>query len=76
MLRRDFSYSRGCDRSGLLDAGLALVSYQRKLRVFMDVQLRLAGEPMECYVHPFGGGFFFVLPGVRDESEWLGHSVA
>lgn len=75
MLRRGFSYSRGYDRSGLLDAGLAFVSYQRRLRVFMDVQLRLAGEPMERYVFPFGGGFFFVLPGVRDESEWLGQAL-
>ena len=71
MLRRGFSYSRGVDRAGLLDQGLAFVSYQRDMDRFLRVQARLAGEPLEEYTRPEGGGFFFALPGVADASVSL-----
>lgn len=40
-------------------------SYQANLADgFIFVQNLLNGEPLEEYISPFGGGYFFVLPGV------------
>jgi deferrochelatase/peroxidase EfeB len=75
ILRKGFSFSRGFDGSGQLDQGLAFVSYQRSLeRQFLPVQERLAGEPLEEYILPVGGGFFYALPGARD-GEYLGERL-
>ena len=32
-------------------------------------------EPLEEYLRPEGGGFFFVLPGVVEIDDWLGRSL-
>jgi deferrochelatase/peroxidase EfeB len=76
ILRRGFSFSRGFDDAGRLDQGLAFVSFQRSLeRGFVAVQRRLDGEPLEEYIQPQGGGFFFALPGVRNEDGFLGEEL-
>lgn len=75
LVRRGMSYSRGIDGAGLLDQGLAFVSYQRRLSHFLEANDRLRGEPLEEYVRPEGGGFFFVLPGVTSDGDWLGRSL-
>lgn len=75
MLRRGFSYTRGVDKVGQLDQGLAFVSFQRSLSTFLAVTERLNGEPLEEYVRPEGGGFFFALPGVSDEGTSLGEKL-
>ena len=75
ILRRGFSFSRGFDGNGQLDQGLAFVSYQRSMsKQFLPVQERLAGEPLEEYILPVGGGFFFALPGAT-EGSYLGEAL-
>lgn len=76
MLRRPFNYSNGVTKSGQLDMGLLFICYQANLaQGFIAVQKRLDGEPLEEYIKPVGGGFFFSLPGVRDEHDWLGRTL-
>ncbi|WP_324030493.1 deferrochelatase/peroxidase EfeB [Pantoea sp. JZ2] len=76
MLRRGYSYSSGVSASGQLEMGLLFVCYQHDLELgFLTVQNRLNGEALEEYIRPFGGGYFFVLPGVVNENHYLGQSL-
>jgi len=76
ILRRPFNYSNGVTKSGQLEMGLLFICYQADLeKGFVAVQRRLDGEPLEEYIKPIGGGFFFTLPGVRDERDWLGRTL-
>lgn len=75
MLRRGFSYTRGVDGAGQLDQGLAFVSYQRELDRFLRVQERLDGEPLEEYIRPEGGGFYFALPAPPDAETSIAHRL-
>jgi deferrochelatase/peroxidase EfeB len=77
ILRRPFNYSNGVTKNGQLDQGLLFIAYQSDLdRGFITVQQRLDGEPLEEYIKPVGGGYFFVLPGARDSGDYLGRELA
>jgi deferrochelatase/peroxidase EfeB len=75
IFRAGLSFSRGFDDSGQLDQGLAFVSFQRRMAQFLNTQQRLAGEPLEEYILPEGGGFFFALPGVESDDGVLGEGL-
>lgn len=76
MLRRPFNYSNGVTKSGQLDMGLLFIAFQADLENgFIEVQNRLNGEPLEEYIKPFGGGFFYVLPGVVDEKDFFARGL-
>jgi deferrochelatase/peroxidase EfeB len=76
ILRRPYNYSRGVSKSGQLDMGLLFICFQANLKDgFVAVQNRLNGEPLEEYIKPVGGGFFFALPGVPAKGFYLGQSL-
>jgi deferrochelatase/peroxidase EfeB len=76
IFRRGFNYSRGYTKSGQLDMGLLFVCFQSNLQKgFITVQERLNGEPLEEYIKPIGGGYFFALPGINSKNNYLGQSL-
>jgi deferrochelatase/peroxidase EfeB len=76
ILRRPFNYSNGVTKAGQVDQGLLFICYQADLdRGFIAIQRRLDGEPLEEYIKPVGGGYFYALPGVRDDTDHLGSAL-
>ena len=76
ILRRGYNYSLSVDDAGNLDMGLIFCAFCADVqRQFQAVQGRLNGEPLEDYVKPVGGGYFFALPGVTSPRDWLGSGL-
>jgi deferrochelatase/peroxidase EfeB len=76
LVRRSYSYDLGMDQNGNVQAGHIFVAYQQDVRrQFETVQERLVNEPLVDYVQPFGGGYFYTLPGVANASDWYGRAL-
>ena len=76
LLRRSYNYDLGVDTNGNLQAGHLFLAYQQDVhRQFETIQNRLTDEPLIDYVQPFGGGYFYVLPGVTTNRDWYARSL-
>jgi deferrochelatase/peroxidase EfeB len=78
ILRRGYAYTDGIDaRTGLLDAGLFFIAFQRDPeRQFIALQRRLgADDALNEYIQHTGSGLFAILPGVRDARDELGRGL-
>ncbi|MDO8212892.1 iron uptake transporter deferrochelatase/peroxidase subunit [Conexibacter sp. CPCC 206217] len=78
LLRRGYAYTDGIDpRTGLLDAGLFFVAFQRDPeRQFVAIQRRLgANDALTEYVQHTGSGLFAVPPGVRGRGGFVGEGL-
>jgi deferrochelatase/peroxidase EfeB len=69
LLRRSYQYIRTPDPAGDVNIGHVFCCYQRELDTYIAMQTRLENEPLVDYISPTGGGYFFVLPGVRNGED-------
>ncbi len=68
MLRRGYAYTDGIDpRTGLLDAGLFFIAFQKDPdRQFVAIQRKLGlQDGLSEYLQHTGGGLWAILPGAR-----------
>ncbi|WP_375485347.1 iron uptake transporter deferrochelatase/peroxidase subunit [uncultured Jatrophihabitans sp.] len=78
ILRRGYSYTDGIDSdTGLLDAGLFFIAYQKDpRRQFVPIQRKLgSNDLLNEYIRHTGSALFAVPPGLRGPGDWWGKSL-
>lgn len=77
MMRRGYSYRGQVRGDGSVDQGLLFLSYQKDPTTsFVPVQRRLAErDALSAFTVTTGSALFAILPGTRDESDWLGSAL-
>jgi deferrochelatase/peroxidase EfeB len=78
ILRRGYSYTDGIDaETGLLDAGLFFLAYQRDpRRQFVEIQRRLGqNDLLNEYIRHTGSALFAVPPGLRAAGDYYGKAL-
>jgi deferrochelatase/peroxidase EfeB len=78
LLRRGYSYTDGIDpTTGLLDAGLFFIAYQKDPRKqFVPIQSRLGRhDNLNEYIRHTGSGLFAIPPGLAAAGDWWGKSL-
>ncbi|WP_392675200.1 Dyp-type peroxidase [Streptomyces sp. LN785] len=74
ILRRSYDYDRSPNPPEL-DMGHAFTCFQRELNTYITMQNRLEDEALVPFISPRGGGYFFALPGVRDEKDYYARGL-
>jgi deferrochelatase/peroxidase EfeB len=69
ILRRSYEYQASPDIGGRPNLGHAFCCFQRHLDTYIAMQTRLEAELLVPYISPRGGGYFFALPGVRNDRD-------
>jgi deferrochelatase/peroxidase EfeB len=78
ILRRGYSYTDGMDQvTGLLDAGLFFIAYQKDPdKQFVAIQRRLgAHDALNEYIRHTGSALFAVPPGLSGPGDWWGKAI-
>jgi deferrochelatase/peroxidase EfeB len=76
IIRRSYNYDLGVDENGNLQTGHIFTCYQQDVhRQFETIQTRLINEPLVDYVQPFGGGYFYTLPGITSPTDWYARNL-
>jgi deferrochelatase/peroxidase EfeB len=78
ILRRGYSYTDGIDaNTGLLDAGLFFIAFQRDAhRQFVAIQRQLGQhDALNEYIRHTGSGLFAVPPGLSGPGDWWGKAL-
>lgn len=78
ILRRGYSYTDGIDpTTGLLDAGLFFLAYQKDPRKqFVPIQTRLGRhDNLNEYIRHTGSALFAVPPGLGAAGDWWGKAL-
>ena len=78
ILRRGYSYTDGIDpQTGLLDAGLFFIAFQKDPRKqFIPIQRRLGSmDALNEYIRHTGSAVFAVPPGLSGPGDWWGKDL-
>lgn len=78
ILRRGYSYTDGIDSTtGLLDAGLFFIAYQKDPRKqFVPIQTRLGSQDnLNEYIRHTGSALFAAPPGLSGPGDWWGKAL-